>query len=264
MAGRPVGGTAGAVVGVTGARGGAGASVVAASVARGAVRRVGPGGPVCLVDLTGSGGGLDVLLGLESVPGVRWPDLHDARGRLDGEDLAARLPHWSGVAVVSGSGAHGPAGAVGPDGSAGAAGDAVLDVVAALADSCTARGGLLVLDLPRAGLVVGAPGHALLDACTELLVVTPLDVPAVAGAVGVRERVGGVPAALVVRGPAPGGLSGAEVADAVGLEVATRVGRDRGVALGIERGLGPCAGPGPLVRAGRRLAARYLAPGGDA
>src|SRR5690606_10448493 len=85
-------GMGGAVVAVVGARGGAGASVVAASLGRAAGRRR---GPVGLVDLALVGGGLDVLLGVEQDPGVRWPDLADARGRLDGEDLLARLPRWA-------------------------------------------------------------------------------------------------------------------------------------------------------------------------
>ncbi|MBD8078881.1 septum site-determining protein Ssd [Cellulosimicrobium arenosum] len=237
-----------AVVGVTGARGGAGASVVAAALARGAAR--GRRVPVCLVDLAAVGGGLDLLLGVEDAPGVRWTDLEDARGRLDGEDLAARLPRWDRVHVVSGTRAGGP-----PAG-------AVADVVAALADWCTARGGVVVLDLPRD--VGSLAVRGLLDATTEVLVVTPLDVPAVAGAAAARDRLpdDGPPVALVVRGPAPAGLSRAEVADAVGLEVAEHVRWDRGVAIGVERGLGPCAGRGPLERAGRRLAARYLGPGG--
>jgi len=233
-----VGGT---VVGVVGARGGAGASVVAASLARAAARRR---APACLVDLALVGGGLDVLLGIEEDPGVRWPDLADARGRLDGDDLLARLPRWGPVPVVSTERGGGPD----PG--------ALADVVAALAEATSARSGVLVLDVDRAALGAGTVGAGLLEACDEVLVVTPLDVVAVAGAAAVRDRVGG-PAALVVRRPAPGRLSAAEVADAVGLDLAAVVGWDRGLAGAIERGAGPCPGRGPVERVGRRLAARY-------
>ncbi|ARU52045.1 hypothetical protein CBR64_11730 [Cellulosimicrobium cellulans] len=237
----------GAVVAVVGARGGAGASVVASSLARAVARRR---APTCLVDLALVGGGLDVLLGVEQDPGVRWPDLADARGRLDGEDLLARLPRWGTVPVVSTERGGGPEPA------------ALADVVAALAEVTSGRSGVLVLDVDRAALGSGALGSglfgpALLGACDEVLVVTPLDVAGVAGAAAVRDRVPG-PAALVLRRPAPGRLSGGEVADAVGLEVAATVGWDRALAGAIERGQGPCAGRGPVVRAGRDLAVRYV------
>ena len=225
-----------------GARGGAGASVVAASLARAVARRR---APTCLVDLAVVGGGLDVLLGIEQDPGVRWPDLADARGRLDGEDLLARLPRWGTVPVVSTERGGGPEAA------------ALADVVAGLAEVTSGRSGALVLDVDRAAIGPGAVGAGLLGACDEVLVVTPLDVTGVAGAAAVRDRVDG-PAALVVRGPAPGRLAGGEVADAVGLDVAATVGWDRALASAVERGQGPCVGRGPVVRAGRELATRYL------
>lgn len=230
----------GAVVGVVGARGGAGASVVAASLARAAGRRA----PACLVELAGGGAGIDVLLGVEGVPGVRWPDLDDARGRLDGDDLLERLPTWDGVAVVSATTEGGPAA------------DAVVDVVAALAETVVPRDGTVVLDLGHGALLAGTPAHEVLGACEEVLVVTPLDVPAVGGAAVLAARLA-VPAALVVRHPAPGRLSPAEVAHAVGLDVAATLRHDRRVAGAVERGHGPCAGRGPVERVGRVLARRY-------
>lgn len=234
----------GAVVGVVGARGGAGASVVAASLARAARRRA----PACLVELAAGGAGIDVLLGVESVPGVRWPDLDDARGRLDGDDLLERLPRWDGVPVVSATTGGGPAAG------------SVVDVVAALAETVVPRDGVVVLDLGRDALREGSPAHEVLAACAEVLVVTPLDVPAVGGAAVLAARLD-VPAALVVRHPAPGRLSAVEVAHAVGLDVAASVRRDRRVAGAVERGHGPCAGRGPVERVGRVLARRYLEAG---
>ncbi|WP_454041574.1 septum site-determining protein Ssd [Cellulosimicrobium sp. Marseille-Q8652] len=233
----------GGVVGVVAARGGAGASVVAAALARAASRRR---APACLVDLAGAGAGLDVLLGVEDAPGVRWPDLDDARGRLDGADLVERLPRWADVAVVSATSA------------GGAAPECVVDVVAALAESAVPRGGLVVLDVGRETL--GPSVGELLAACDEVLVVTPLDVPAVGGAAALVRHLVGRPAALVLRHPAPGRLSPAEVAHAVGLEVALTVRWDRRVAGAIERGHGPCPPGGPVDRAGRALAGRYLGP----
>ena len=69
----------GAVVAVVGAGGGAGASTFAATLAVAAASR---SLRVLLVDGDRSGGGLDVLLGMEDATGIRWPDLVEARGRL--------------------------------------------------------------------------------------------------------------------------------------------------------------------------------------
>ncbi len=109
------------VVGVVGARGGVGASTVAAALAlrvhrhgwhaeRRRPRRRGTGRAgatadvprVVLVDLDPAGGGLDVHLGIEDVPGVRWPDLAGARGDVSGPELTDLLPDWAGVTVLSG------------------------------------------------------------------------------------------------------------------------------------------------------------------
>ncbi len=88
----------GAVVAVVGAGGGAGASTFAAGLALAAASR---SLRVLLVDADPVGGGLDVLLGIEDAPGVRWPDLADTRGRLSAASLDQALPHVGGVAVLS-------------------------------------------------------------------------------------------------------------------------------------------------------------------
>ena len=41
------------------------------------------GGPSVLIDLDGVGGGLDVTLGLEGIPGARWSGLQLDGGHLD-------------------------------------------------------------------------------------------------------------------------------------------------------------------------------------
>ena len=69
---RPLRGGAGAsVVGVVGAGGGAGASTVAAGLAAANARR---GRQSLLVDADPLGGGIDLLMGCEGVPGLRWPE----------------------------------------------------------------------------------------------------------------------------------------------------------------------------------------------
>ena len=68
------------VVGVVGGSGGAGASTFAAVVALGASEL--SSRPVLLIDLDPIGGGLDVLLGLDSTAGARWSAVSKPGGAL--------------------------------------------------------------------------------------------------------------------------------------------------------------------------------------
>jgi secretion/DNA translocation related CpaE-like protein len=254
-----VGRTAAAgVVGVVGARGGVGASTLAAALSlslvaggRGALsgrrRHREPAGPatarggqrVVLVDLDPVGGGLDVHLGIEGVPGVRWPDLAGARGDVSGADLTGLLPTWRGVAVLSGD--RWRPGRAPPD--------VVPDVLDALASVHDA----VVLDLDRRGVLDGGPS---LGRCTTVLVVTPRDLRSVAGVVAMRDALQSVvdDVRLVVTDPAPGGLGVLEVAHVVDLPVAGSVPWDRRVPALVERGAGPATARGAFGRAVARLA----------
>ena len=84
----------GVVVGVIGGSGGVGASSFASVLAAAAV-------PSVLIDLDLAGGGADVLLGIEAVPGARWSGLQLDGGRLDPALLADGLPRWRDVAVLA-------------------------------------------------------------------------------------------------------------------------------------------------------------------
>ena len=87
----------GTTVAVLGGRGGAGASTLACALARAAVDT----GAVLLVDADPYGGGLDLLMGAEDLPGLRWPDLATARGRASPDELRAALPVADGVTLLS-------------------------------------------------------------------------------------------------------------------------------------------------------------------
>jgi len=82
------------VIGVLGGSGGVGSSTFAAALAE-------AGEPSLLVDLDVVGGGVDVLLGIEDVPGARWSGLHLAGGRLDPEVLLEGLPRWGRCPVLA-------------------------------------------------------------------------------------------------------------------------------------------------------------------
>ena len=81
---------------VLGGSGGVGASTLAAALAWRAARN---GDSVALVDVDRLGGGIDLLLGAEEVPGWRWPRLVGADGVIG--DLREFLPQLDGVALVS-------------------------------------------------------------------------------------------------------------------------------------------------------------------
>src|SRR5664279_4433323 len=82
------------VIGVIGGSGGAGSSYFAAVLAALCL-------PSVLLDVDPVGGGVDVLLGIESVPGARWSGLRLDGGRLDPALLADGLPRWRDVAVLA-------------------------------------------------------------------------------------------------------------------------------------------------------------------
>ncbi|GAA3817876.1 septum site-determining protein Ssd [Cellulomonas soli] len=227
------------VVGVVGARGGAGASTLAAALAD----RLAHATATALVDLDTGSAGLDVLVGVERDPGLRWPDLHAARGEVDGADLLTLLPRWGRCAVLS-------ADRLRP---AALPTDVVPDVLGAL----TTATGALVLDLGRADVLAGTAPSAV---CDTILLVAPRDLRAVAGALAVSAALAGsapgVDLRLVVRGPAPGGLGVAEVEEAVDLPLLCAVREDRRLATHLERARVPRAGP--LGRAAGRAARLVL------
>lgn len=233
------------VVGVVGARGGAGATVTAAALAAHLARR----GPTVLVQI-GPGPGIDTMLGLEGRAGLRWPDLTAARGAIDAEHLAANLMRWDRCAVLSTDDAR-----PGPPPP-----EVLPDVLEALA----AAHGSVVLDLDRSALLTPergsagpGPGRDLLDACGVLLLVVPRDVPGVAGARLLRTLLSGrgTRIGVVTRGPAPGGLGTAEVAEALDLPVVATLPWARGIGAAIDRGVGP-EFPALADRALARLAGR--------
>lgn len=83
-------------VAVVGASGGLGVSTLVVSLAMLAARG---GARAVAVDLAPASGGLDLLVGAETVRGLRWSDLGQARGELG--DVFGGLPQVDGAAVLS-------------------------------------------------------------------------------------------------------------------------------------------------------------------
>ncbi|WP_425338348.1 septum site-determining protein Ssd [Streptomyces flavochromogenes] len=234
-------------VGVVGGRGGAGASTLACGLALAAARA---GRRTLLLDGDPLGGGLDVLLGGEREEGRRWPDFAASKGRLAGGALEESLPSVRGVRVLS----------WGREPAAALPAEAVRSVLAA----ARRRGGVVVVDLPRAADPAAVEALAQLDLG---LLVVPGELRAVAAAhrvattlsTGVRDL------RAVVRGPYAAGLDERWVADALRLPLAGELPYDPGIVADQDAGVPPGAEPrGPLGRFCDAFWVRALAPGGGA
>ncbi|MGN6303101.1 MAG: septum site-determining protein Ssd [Angustibacter sp.] len=208
------------VVGVVGGCGGAGASVFAAALA---VVAAGQGRRTLLVDADAFGGGIDLLVGLDDVAGLRWPDLATARGRLPGVNLHTCLPRAGTLAVLGW-------GRGDPVDLAPAAVDAVLDA------GCRGHE-LVVLDLPR---TLDGITHTAISRVDELLVVLPARLRAVAAASQVVAAFAGdgVSASVVVR-TGEGRWSGRQVAESLGLPLAVQLGDDPRLDTDLSQGVLP-------------------------
>lgn len=230
------------LIAVTGAKGGGGASCLAAALAHGFAVR---GASTVLVDLDTTGGGVETLLGIESEPGARWPEMVAALGEVDGAGLVAALPHWDGVAVLSAA----------RQSPTVPADEVVLDICAGL----LRNGDTVILDLPRPGAWTPAIKALLADA-NQIYLATPATITGVAGAVAVSGIVAefatrrrGPSCEIVLRTSRDTSTQSAEVADLVGWPVALSYRDDRELAVGVELGAGPLTRRSRLAKAGLEL-----------
>ncbi|WP_214410005.1 septum site-determining protein Ssd [Sphaerisporangium fuscum] len=153
---------AGETVCVIGGRGGAGASVLATSLALAGSRR---GLRTLLVDADPLGGGIDVVLGQEQATGARWPDVVEREGRVSFTALQEALPTVGELTVLSWHRGESPP--IPPE--------AMRAVLEAAHRGCD----LIVVDLPRH--VSPAAAEALSRAASTLVLV-PADVRGVLAA----------------------------------------------------------------------------------
>lgn len=225
----------GQVVAVVGAAGGVGSSTLACLLAR---RRAAAGERVVLVDLDPGGGGLDVLLGVEQVPGARWSDLRHTGSGVEAAPLLDALPHWRGVAVVAQDGRG--------RGAGGQGGGPVPDVVGAVLDAVTIGGGVVVLDASARTATAGAGLDDVWAAAASRtdasVLVTAQDVVGVAAALAVRSTLGGERGGLVLRSRRAPVVAPVEASQALGLRHVATVPADRSVGPSTDRGLGPVPG----------------------
>jgi len=231
-------GPPGALVCVMSGRGGAGASVLSCALATVAARA---GRSPLLVDADPLGGGVDLLLGGETVGGLRWPDLAACAGSVSPSTLRDALPRAHGVSVLA-------TGRTGPVELPRAAVRSVLEAGRRFADP-------VVVDLSRS---VDAVAETVLADARLALLVVPDEVRAVAAAARMAEWAGRhvVDLEVVVRRVRPRGLAPAEVAAALGLPLAGDLRPEPGLVGALERVEPPSRrSRGPLAQlCGRILA----------
>lgn len=254
----------GRVIAVIGARGGAGASVFAAAVA---VAGLAAGSGVLLVDCDPWGAGQDLLMGLEADPGLRWPDLSGASGRVPADALHHALPtiggRSSGRSTTGGAAARGGPGTlsvlchdrdedrplVGPS----------PESLAVVLDACRRAGELAVLDLPRTPDPVADQA---IESADLVVLLATADVPCSWAARRVAERLTALGArlGLAVRGPSPRGLGGTDISELLEIPLIAHMRPQPGLAGDLEEGRAPGLDPRSPLRkaAGKVLAAAAM------
>lgn len=194
----------GRVVSIMGCGGGAGASSFAVTLALAAAAR---SLRVLLIDADPTGGGLDVLLGIEDAAGIRWADLVETRGRLGAPTLDEALPHSGGVAILSWGREH-PA-LITPE------------VISAVLDAGVRGYDLVVVDVPRQ---FDSAVELVLSRSDETLLVTVNHVRATAAAARLVARLQGrCPSLGLVLRSDPKGVNDDVVLQALELPVVGRL-----------------------------------------
>ncbi len=222
----------GRMIAVIPGRGGGGASVFAAALTQCAREAL-------LIDLDPYSGGIDLLLGTESVPGLRWPDITAQGGRLGWSAVRSALPSWGTITVLS---------------SARSFHDVDPRLVAAIAEAGRRGGSTVVCDLPRQ---VGPAGTQALELADLVAVVTGCDVRGVAAASALTAVVRTVNpnVGLVVRGPAPGGLRARDAVEIVAAPLLAAMRPEPMLAQRIEQAGLRLRRRSPLAVAARRVLA---------
>ncbi|WP_081746581.1 septum site-determining protein Ssd, partial [Arthrobacter sp. H5] len=215
--GRLRAGTAGHVLGVLGSSGGAGATTVSCWVA---AHSAASGTPTLLVDGDPLGGGLELAAGLESQPGVRWPDVGEVRGTLNPAQLAEALPSVDGLSILSMG--------VDPPEPGVLATPAVPSVMQAASNAFE----LTVVDLARGWSVDGS----LLPYCDSFLLVIPGRLRAISAARALVPQLRPVPVLALVRGPVGPDLDPLRIAETAGCPLAGHLPHLRGTSSAENQG----------------------------
>lgn len=210
----------GRVVALMNGSGGLGVSTLAVTLALAAAAE---GTSAACVELASSGGGLDLLVGAETAPGLRWGELAGARGELG--DVAGRLPRV------------GEAGFLGQSREAG--GQVSEGAVSSVLGSLTRSAALVVVDAGREVPPVD---------CDHLILMVGADVRSVAAARMAAEAASLTPSGLVIRSGPGRALPAEVVARSLGAPCVGRISQHRALPKLGELGLPPDGRPARRYR----------------
>ena len=232
----------GQVIAVVGGRGGAGASSLVAALCLAAVRT---GLKPLLLDADPWGAGADLLLGAESEPGLRWPDLAGLSGQVSGDALNDALPRPLGVSVVSWD--------------RGTPVDLPTSAVVSVLEAAVRSHDLVVVDLPRRA---DATSSAVLARTTATYVIVPAEVRAAAAAARTLAWLNpGGGAAVIVRTGRGRSLDPVTIAAALGLPLAGVVRDEPHLETAVDAGDAPGLRPrSPLARLADALLGQLAQP----
>ncbi|MET3810194.1 septum site-determining protein Ssd [Arthrobacter sp. UYEF3] len=208
----------GHVLGVTGGCGGAGATTAAIWLAQSAA---GLGARVLLIDGDPWGGGLELALAAEDAPGLRWPDLAEASGSIDPDQLREALPEAGGFSFLSWPGNREQR----PKAVDAAAVAGVLDA----ARRCYE---LVLLDIGRGREAL----RSFAWECDRVLLVLPAQLRAAVASARLVQELPPVDTALVIRAKPGAALDIRLISEAVGLPVQGIMPEVRGTAAATELG----------------------------
>jgi secretion/DNA translocation related CpaE-like protein len=213
---------------VVGGQGGAGATTLAAGLARTSASQ---GIFTLLVDLDPFGGGIDLALGMDSAAGERWPQLTGEPENLAA--MVARLPVRNFLRVL----AHDRDTPASP----------TPDLVRRVLQEGRRDDELVVVDVPRS---MDPSAVAAFSLARRVFLVVPAQLRAIAaaGAVARTLQVVAGDVQAVVRGPAASGIAPIGIARTMGLPLAGQMKAESGLSRDYDRGIPPGQPRGPLGR----------------
>ncbi|MGR0159308.1 septum site-determining protein Ssd [Paenarthrobacter nitroguajacolicus] len=215
MSGSPEPG--GTVMGIIGGSGGAGATTTAIWLAQAAA---GHGISTLLIDGDRWGGGLELAVTADELPGLRWPDFAETRGSIDPSQFRDSLPVAGGFAYLSWPGTRESV-------QIPAAG-----AVAAVIDAGRRSFELVLVDIGRSGEGLGT----LAWDCDRILLLTTAHLKSAVAAARVLNELPPIDAGLLVRGTGTTSVDAPLIAESLGLPLLGVIPEMRGVAAGTELG----------------------------
>ncbi|MFE4197145.1 septum site-determining protein Ssd [Paenarthrobacter sp. NPDC056912] len=207
----------GTVIGIIGACGGAGASTAAIWLAQAAA---GHGVSTLLIDGDPWGGGLELAISTEEVPGLRWPDFSETRGSIDPAQFRDSLPVAGGFAYLSWPGRR--ESVLTPDAGS----------VAAVMDAARRGFELILVDIGRSGEGV----RTLAWDCDRILLLTTAHLRSAVAAARVLPELPPTDTALLVRGSSTAAVDAQLIAESLGLPLLGVLPEVRGAPAGTEMG----------------------------